>query len=226
MEWFMTQYLFLSRLILFCMAWIVAATAVRAQENEIEKSRVYGKMFVAPLKLEMFPPVCVVEKIAGPDVKSGFAAMRDPNRPSIVLFCKDILPEAKPLIAALNRTAQANQLPLFLTVTLEKGIARGEPGEFDPALYLQAEETKEVINQLRGRLESMEADQVTSGIAVNRFWRDAIGYPAEKDLLLAYVRGKVLHIEQLSSGSLSEAEVAAIVERVEQSHQKSKPVAP
>ena len=72
----------------------------------------------------------------------------------------------------------------------------------------------------------MEADQVTSGIAVNRFWRDTIGYPAEKDTLLAYVRGKVLHIEQLSSGSLSEVEVAATVERIEQSHQKSKPQAP
>ena len=135
----MTRYLFVSRMILFGMALVVANTAIRAQENEIENSRIYGKTFVGPLKLQMFPPVCVVEKIAGPDVKSGFAAMRDPNRPSLILFCKDILPEAKPLIAALNRTAQANQLPLFLTVTLEKGIARGEPGQFYPALYCQTE---------------------------------------------------------------------------------------
>jgi len=222
----MTRYLFVSRMILFGMALVVANTAIRAQENEIENSRIYGKTFVGPLKLQMFPPVCVVEKIAGPDVKSGFAAMRDPNRPSIILFCKDILPEAKHFIAALNRTAQANQLPLFLTVTLEKGIARGEPGQFDPALYLQTEDTQEVIRQLRSRLESMEADQVTSGIAVNRFYREAIGYSAEKDMLVAYVRGKVLHIEQLSSDSLSEVEVAAIVEHIEQTHQKSKPQAP
>ncbi len=79
---------------LVCVLAIAALSIAQVVAQDVESSRIYGKMFVSPIEVGAFPPVCVTEYVVGPNVKQGFKVMRDPERPSIVVFCKDYDPSA------------------------------------------------------------------------------------------------------------------------------------
>ncbi|MBL8871132.1 MAG: hypothetical protein JNK90_15150 [Planctomycetaceae bacterium] len=213
-------------LIFFLLSLFIELTTTLAQESiesDVEDSRVFGKSFVHPIQVGAFPPVCVVEPICGPNSQSDFKSMRDVERPAIMIFCRDDLkPEWKKILVEVDRLGKEHKLPIFLIITMPKGIAGEKPERFDPMHYLRSEQVAERIAKWKSIAEEMGLEQTTAGVAVNRFWRDSIGYADNSEILVAYVRGKVLTIQPFVPSSTTETEVQSMIYNFTKLHLQTK----
>lgn len=68
----------------------------------------------------------------------------------------------------------------------------------------------------------MGLEQTTAGVAVNRFWRDSIGYADNSEILVAYVRGKVLTIQPFVPSNTTETEVQSMIYNFTKLHLQTK----
>jgi hypothetical protein len=224
----MARYCNLSKsiLLLLCVGLpclISARTAQGQVESKVEQTRIFGKMFVQPIEVGAFPPVCVVEPICGPSAKSDFKTMRDVERPSLMIFCRDdIKPDWKKILVEVDRFAKENKLPLFLIVTMQKGVAGKRPEDFDSRHYLKSEQLGEQKAKWKSVVEEMGVEQLTTGVAVNRFWRDSLGYGENEEILVSYVRGKVLSIQSFVPASTTETEIQSMISDFSKLHLQAK----
>lgn len=145
-----------------------------AHQDDVEQSRIYGKIYVSPIKVGEFPPVCVTEHITGPDLARGFMAMRDPKRPLVLVFCKDVKLEAAGLYSALDSLTAYGELPCYIIVTDRKGIAPAEGKGFDPKYYYTASEGQKRIEALKQQAAHVGLSEPSLDIAINRFWQDSL----------------------------------------------------
>lgn len=213
-------------LFFFLLSLLFGLTSSVAQElsdSDVEESRIFGKSFVHPIQVGAFPPVCVVEPICGPNSKSDFNSMRDVERPALLIFCRDdIKPEWKKILVEVDRLGKEHKLPIFLIITMPKGIAGEMPERFDPMHYLRSEQVAERIAKWKEVAEEMGLEQTTAGVAVNRFWRDSIGYTDNSEILVAYVRGKVLAIQPFVPSSTTDTEVQSMIYNFTKLHLQTK----
>jgi hypothetical protein len=224
----MTRYCTLSKtalLILFMgLLFPMSASIAHAQvESDVEQTRIFGKMFVQPIEVGAFPPVCVVEPICGPSAKSDFKSMRDIERPALMIFCRDdIKPEWKKILVEVDRFATEHKLPVFLIVTMQKGVAGKKSEDFDSKYYLKSEQLADQVAKWKAVIEEMGVKQITAGAAVNRFWRDSLGYGDDAEVLVSYVRGKVLSIQPFVPASTTETEIQSMIYNFSKLHLQSK----
>jgi hypothetical protein len=192
-----------------------------AHSDDVEASRTYGKMYVAPIRVGEFPPVCVTQHIAGPLREQGINAMRDPQRPYVLVFCKDVNPEAAALYRALDSLTAYGAFPCTIVVTDRKGVAPTEAKGFDPALYYTAEAREKRFAALKQQAARVGLSEPSLDIAVNRFWHDSLGYAENSDIVVAYVRGTVVFIEPLNSRTLTPQQVRAVLKKIGESHRRA-----
>lgn len=193
------------------------------KSDGLEKSRVYGRVYVAPIQTGHYPPVCVTKKIIETSHETNVNAMRDPMRPSIIVFCKEIASKAKPLFTALGSVAAFGELPVFVTVTGARGVAEDASGHFKREHYYDEKQAHTEAERLMKQAISVGLASASVGLAVNRFWREEAGYTSEKDILVAYVRGRVLLLEKLCSSRISEKEAHALLQRLGEKHREKRP---
>lgn len=200
--------------------FLLSSRSIQAQG--IEDSRTYGKMFVKPIAVGSFPPVCVTEPIVESSAKRGFMAMQNPDRPSIVVYVKDFSELDGQLYQSLEAIAKFADMPVFITVTLPKGVAsESKPEQFSPDLYYTAIELADLKKQLEEKSDKMRLPSLDTGISVNRFWRDSIGFDQNNDIIVAYVRSKIQTTYQLKSGSIDTAQLDSIIKSIGKIHRET-----
>jgi hypothetical protein len=216
-------FLFCGGLFLMGRGGVFGQAEIPPVDWELEQSRTYGRFFVRPIQVGAFPPVCVVEPISGPDVRRDFNAMRNPARPSLMVFCRDdIRPEWKPTLSEIDRFAKGRQLPVFLIVTLHKGVAPEGSANANFDHYLSPDQAAAHVEEWKTAIQSMGVEQATAGVAVNRFWRDTLGYEEGRDMIVAYVRGKVLAMHSLAPAEVTEAELHTTLGALATVHEQSR----
>lgn len=193
-----------------------------AHQDDIEaSSRVYGKMYVSPIKVGEFAPVCVTKHITGPTLERGFMAMRDPKHPLVLVFCKDVKTEAAGLYSALDSLTAYGEFPCYIIVTDRKGIAPAEVKGFDPKFYYTANEGEKRIAALKQQATRVGLSEPSLDIAVNRFWYGSLGYAENSDIVVSYVRGKVVFIEQFNSSTITPLQVRSLIKHIGESHRST-----
>lgn len=198
------------------MMLLVAQSAIADDKDaklESSKVRTYGKMYVAPIAVGSRPPVYVSQHVCGPELETSYNAMRDPARPSIVVFCKRLGSESDSLLVPLSASCAFAGIPLFLTVTADKGI-----GDGNSAHYMNESEAKELSAQIARQITRMGIDNATVGVAVNRFWQSNLGYADGHDFVVAYVRSNVLALKSLNSTKITPTEVSALLAELGRNH--------
>ena len=201
----------------FCLALVVVCNSDAVAQQQVESSRIYGKMYVSSVEAGKYPPVCVTKPVGGPEVKKGFAAMRDASRPSIVVFVKKLDNHMSGLLRSLDACTTFSGLPCFLTITDEKGIARVDSDQYPQGNYYTMAESSDLVTKLENEISEIGLKNMTSGIAVNRFWAGSIGY-GDSDLIVAYVRGRVRGVFRFDSATSTNEDVAKIVRELGELH--------
>ncbi len=206
-------------ILVFALAVLISSRSIQAQG--IEDSRTYGKMFVKPIAIGSFPPVCVTAPIAETSAKRGYVAMQNPDRPSLVVYVKEFSELDSQLYQSLETIAKFAEMPVFITVTLPKGVAsEGKPEQFSPELYYTAEEMADLKKQLKKKSDKMQLASLDIGIAVNRFWRDSIGFDQSNDIIVGYVRSKIQTLHQLKSGSIDATQLDSLIKSIGKTHRE------
>jgi hypothetical protein len=105
---------------------------------------------------------------------------------------------------------------------MQKGVAGKNSEDFDLKYYLKSEQLAEQMAKWKAVIEEMGVKQITAGAAVNRFWRDSLGYGDDTEILVSYVRGKVLSIQPFVPASTTETEIQSMIYNFSKLHLQSK----
>ena len=209
------------RLLFLCTLFLTSTANLLSQNIEETQSRTYGD-YVNAIKVGRFPPACVSKNVCGPEVSRKLKGMRNPERPSVLVFCKHLRPDSKNLLRGLNKFCKQHSLPLVVTVTHEKGIAAKDEARFDPKHYLHSEDAEKLYETIKDAASSLKLDQASIGVAVNRFYRDKIGYDTQNDMIVSYVRAKVQSVTLVDTVGISTTKVHELIENLGRQHKPRK----
>jgi hypothetical protein len=109
-------------------------------------------------------------------------------------------------------------------VTDRKGIAPAEGKGFDTKYYYTASEGAKRIEALKQQAARVGLSEPSLDIAINRFWQDSLGYTENSDIVVAYVRGKVLFTKQFNSSNITTEQVRTLIKRIGESHRSTSPI--
>ncbi|TWU04288.1 hypothetical protein [Stieleria varia] len=205
-----------------CFLLVFCYPVFAADDISISQSRIYGPLFVAPVQVGSHPPVCVRKTVSGQ--LASIKLERNPGAPWVAVICKELEHEMPALLKAFQTAESLKNVPCRVTVTPEKGILPENLSDnvtYNTDAYFTPQQALDKRESLRQYAKEHSLSEMYIGIAVNPLWRSGAGYTDDNDVIVAYVRGKVVTVLQLQSAGLTIEGIHDAVEKIAASHQES-----
>lgn len=196
---------------------LLTAGLANAQAPEESSPRTYGDKGRS-IELNKRLPAWVTTQIAGPRLDTKPKRLHAPDRPVVVVVCKELAPESETFFRSLDSCAIFGDFSIYVIVVDSRGIAGDESlATFPASQYHSMQSFEKLSEDLVGVFDQFQLSKTTLSVARNRHLR---GMHKDK-MTVAFIRGHVQCVDGFESYEPSRRQILKLLKKLGQLYRSS-----